>query len=117
MKKKIVIAISLAMGLFIMLGFGGQSAEATSKNRFSDDQTTVTSVKKANKVLLKGEVTVVTDSETTTKYAKIYVKHNGLKYYDCCSKLISSTPEYDAKGNATGNYLHVYKFCGCKTNK
>ncbi|MEI5995353.1 hypothetical protein [Candidatus Enterococcus mansonii] len=116
MKKKILVALSLALGLFIVLGFGGQSAEATTKAKYFEDQTEVTSVKKANKVLLKGEVTVTTSSPTTTKYAKIYVQHNGLRYYDGCSKLISSEPEYDAKGVATGNYLHVYKFCGCKKN-
>ncbi|WP_206911906.1 hypothetical protein IGL98_001465 [Enterococcus sp. DIV0840] len=114
MKKKLVVMVSLAMGLFIMLGFGGQSAEATAKTTYFENEASVTSVTKETKYLLKGEVTVTKKNENTTKYARIYVVQNGKRYYDCCSKLISSTPEYDSKGNETGNYLHVYKFCGCK---
>ncbi|ALS00969.1 hypothetical protein ATZ33_06175 [Enterococcus silesiacus] len=116
MKKKLLVMFSLAMGLFILVSFGGQQAEATTaKNTYFEAQTEVTSAKSSNpRLVLKGEVTVTTESETTTKYAKIYTVYNNRKFYDSCAKLISTTPEYDSKGLETGRYFHVYKFCGCK---
>nr|OTP53695.1 hypothetical protein A5881_000592 [Enterococcus termitis] len=110
MKKKLLVMFSLAMGLFILLGFGGQQAEATTaKNTYFENQTEVTNAKSTNpKLVLKGEVTVTTESEATTKYAKIYTVYNNRKFYDSCAKLVSTTPEYDSKA-VSYTHLDVYK--------
>lgn len=115
-----MIVTVMMMGLFALLGLGGNKAEATcaTKPVYGEDVTNVVSVKKECSLLLKGEVEVFVEGEVapTSKYAKIYARgNNGTLYYDSCAKMIGTPQPVTISGKGVIGYNVTYRFCGCRT--
>lgn len=116
MKKKVILWVAMVLGVALFLGGSPTEADASSKavyNAAEGASVEMMSITKQTCVL-KGEARVRTTNSVTTKYAKITVFANGSKYYDCCSKFVRTVPVVDGKGALTGEYDHIYKFCGCR---
>lgn len=112
MKKKLAIWVTLIMGAVIIFSLSPTTAEATTVS-LSGPNVQVHTVKKQT-CILKGEVKVTGLGASAPRKAKITVVYQGLKYRDCCAKLLRSEKILDEKGNPTGEYNYIYSFCGCK---